>query len=157
MEPSFHIIGDVFVDLFSFLDGDLPEQGGDSRLDQPVKEYPGGSANNTATHLTSLINNFIKDKTVPSITLHTSLNPDDHYGQLLLQHANEHGFSVINCRKEGDDAWTGHCIVIVCREDRSFMTYLGCMERLEAQDLHTHEIVEANGPIHVHVAGYFNI
>jgi sugar/nucleoside kinase (ribokinase family) len=115
---TFHIVGDAFVDLLCFLDGSnsLPEAGGDSRLDQPVKAYAGGSGLNTATHLKALSNNNNhgggggddggggdtatlrhERERRREIFLHTCLNPSDQYGQLLEKHAQEHGFPLINC------------------------------------------------------------
>lgn len=156
MDVTFHVVGDAYVDFFSFLDGDWPENGGDSRLEHPVKSYAGGSSTNTATHLKALSRNFGNEN--QEIVLHTVLNPSDHYGKLLLDHAKKHGFPLVNCRKTDDDeSWTGHCIAIVSGGERSFMTHQGCVEKFAASDLHVEKIIETDGPIHLHVAGYFNV
>lgn len=150
-EITFHIVGDAFVDFFCFLDGDWPENGGDSRLDQPVKTYAGGSSTNTATHLKALVPRNLQ------VFLHTVLNPNDTYGQLLLQHASDHGFPIINCRKEDDISSTGHCIAIVSGGERSFMTHQGCVGLFEADDIQLESIVLTPSDVHFHIAGFYNI
>jgi sugar/nucleoside kinase (ribokinase family) len=157
MVLTFHIIGDAYVDFFCFLDGEWPEQGGDSRLDQPLRSYAGGSSTNTATHLKSLSKHFVKGDDEPQVVLNTVLNPDDHYGQLLVKHAENHGFPLINCRSDDDKSSTGHCIAIVSGGDRSFMTHQGCVENFSAKSLQIDKIVETEGPLHIHVAGFFNV
>jgi sugar/nucleoside kinase (ribokinase family) len=152
---TFHIAGDAYVDFFCFLDGDWPENGGDSRLEQPVKSYAGGSSSNTATHLKSLVRHFMVQK--PQVHLHTVLNPNDHYGQLLLQHAVDHDFPIVNCRKEDDNSSTGHCIAIVSGGERSFMTHQGCVDLFGADDLKLESIVSTPTDVHFHVAGFYNI
>lgn len=156
MPLTFHIVGDAYVDFFSFLDGDWPEHGGDSRLNQPVKAYAGGSSTNTATHLKSLVQH-LRNSEADQVVLHTVLNPNDHYGELLMRHAQEHGFPLVNCRRDDDTSWTGHCIAIVSGGERTFMTHQGCVEKFTADLLKVEQIVATNGPIHVHVAGYFNV
>jgi sugar/nucleoside kinase (ribokinase family) len=153
---TFHIAGDAYVDFFCFLDdGGWPENGGDSRLEQPVKSYAGGSATNTATHLKSLVRNFSIQK--PQVNLHTVLNPNDHYGQVLLQHAVEHDFPITNCRNAEDGLSTGHCIAIVSGGERSFMTHQGCVGQFGAQDLKVETIISTPKDVHFHVAGFYNI
>lgn len=155
-EVAFHVAGDAYVDFFCFLDdGGWPENGGDSRLEQPVKTCAGGSSTNTATHLRALQKNFTDH--VPRVYLHTVLNPEDHYGQLLLGHASDQGFPIINCRKKSDDLSTGHCIAIVAGGERSFMTHQGCVGEFKAEDLSVKEIVSTGSDIHLHIAGFYNI
>jgi sugar/nucleoside kinase (ribokinase family) len=154
---TFHIVGDAYVDFFCFLDGEWPENGGDSRLDQPVKSYAGGSSTNTATHLKSCLKHFNTSLPPPKVNLHTVLNPEDHYGQLLLKHAEEHQFPIINCRKEEDTSSTGHCIAIVSGGERSFMTHQGCVGKFSASDVDMKAIASTPTHIHLHVAGFFNI
>jgi sugar/nucleoside kinase (ribokinase family) len=94
----------------------------------------------------------------PQVSLHTSLNPNDHYGQLLLQHAIHHDFPIINCRKEEDgNSSTGHCIAIVSGGERSFMTHQGCVGLFGAEDLKMDNIVSTPTDVHFHVAGFYNI
>lgn len=157
MVLTFHIIGDAYVDFFCFLDGDLPENGGDSRLSEPVRSYAGGSSTNTATHLKSLVRHFVQGEDEPQVVLYTILNPDDHYGQLLMQHAEKHGFPLVNCRSDDDKSSTGHCVAIVSGGERSFMTHQGCVENFSANNLQIDKIIEVEGPVHVHVAGFYNI
>ena len=153
----FHVIGDAYVDFFSFLDGEWPENGGDSRLNQPVKTYAGGSSTNTATHLKSLVRNLDGGDGEDQVILHTILNPNDHYGQLLIKHAKENEIPLVNCRQADDTSWTGHCIAIVSGGERSFMTHQGCVEHFTADLIEVEQIVATDGPVHVHVAGFYNV
>jgi sugar/nucleoside kinase (ribokinase family) len=148
-EVTFHVVGDAYVDFFSFLDGEWPESGGDSRLDQPVKCYAGGSSVNTATHLKALIKNFTEGPK-PKVILHTVLNPDDHYGQMLLDHADEHDIPIDNCRRDDDDLSTGHCIAIVSGGERSFMTHQGVVGNFGADDLDVDKIAKTSTHLHLH-------
>ena len=164
---SYHIIGDAFVDLFCFVEGNLPELGGDSRLSLPVKSMAGGSATNSATHLKALLNSdsfWKKDKDTdtsedPSeVNLYSTVNPNDDYGKLMLNHAQQHGYNFSNCNKDGNEASTGHCLVVVCQGDRSFMTHPGCVQDFHASDVHYETIIsDSSNHIHLHVAGYYNI
>ena len=90
-------------DIFSFLADEWPERGGDARLNQPIKMYAGGSATNTTTHLKGLIRDFHNVEHATDLALHTVLNPSDHYGNLLLDHAKQHGYTLFNC-------YLKHCI-----------------------------------------------
>jgi sugar/nucleoside kinase (ribokinase family) len=157
---SFHIVGDAFVDLFCFVEGNLPELGGDSRLSRPVETFAGGSATNSATHLQDLIRGFGDNGAPLTVNLHTAINPDDDYGRLMLDHAANHGYKFYNCKRKDTVAATGHCLVIVCQGDRSFMTHQGCVEFLEASDIELESTVfpSAKMPqlVHLHFAGYYN-
>ena len=153
---TFHVVGDAYVDFFSFLDGDWPESGGDSRLGEPVKCYAGGSSVNTATHLKALITNFTAEPK-PEVVLHTVLNPDDQYGQMLMDHTSKHGIPVDNRKRAGDTATTGHCIAIVSGGERSFMTHQGVVENFTADDLDVEEFATTPTHLHLHIAGFYNI
>lgn len=153
---TFHVVGDAYVDFFSFLDGDWPESGGDSRLGEPVKCYAGGSSVNTATHLKTLISNFTAEPK-PEVVLHTVLNPDDQYGQMLLDHATKYDIPVDNRKREGDTSTTGHCIAIVSGGERSFMTHQGVVENFTADDLDVERIASTPTHLHLHLAGFYNI
>jgi sugar/nucleoside kinase (ribokinase family) len=156
-DVCFHVVGDAYVDFFCFLDGEWPENGGDSRLDQPVKCYAGGSSTNTATHLKSLIRHFNDQDPKPPVVLHTVLNPNDTYGHLLLEHAETHEFPIVNCREEGNHATTGHCIAIISGGERSFMTHQGVVGSFDADHLNVDEVISAPTNLHLHVAGFYNI
>lgn len=155
-DVTFHVVGDAYVDFFSFLDGEWPESGGDSRLGEPVKCYAGGSSVNTATHLKALIRNFTAEPK-PQVILHTVLNPDDQYGQMLMDHAKKHEIPIDNRRREGDASTTGHCIAIVSGGERSFMTHQGVVGNFSADDLDVEEIGSTPTHLHLHIAGYYNI
>ena len=163
------IVGDAYVDLFCFLEGGMPEHGGDSRLTRPVETFAGGSSTNTATHLKALLDAFVdvddeEPSSIPKVHLSTVFNPDDHYGQLLLNHATKHGYALTNCRKEEDahdpsspTASTGHCIAIVSGGERSFMTHQGVVGSFNASDLDRDHFIHTPANLHLHIAGYFNI
>jgi ribokinase len=154
--PSFHLMGDSFVDLLCYLEDGWPELGGDARLIHPIQTFAGGSATNTATHLTSLLQRT--QDTTARVTLQTVYHPHDEYGVLLQEHAHIHGYRLINNRMVDDDpSATGHCLCIVSRGERTFMTHLGCVEHFSAKNIQIDVILEEEHPAHVHVAGYFNI
>lgn len=152
--PAFHIVGDAFVDLFCF--GEWPEKGGDAQLSQPIRTFAGGSSTNTTTHLTALMRYFTNDDK-NTLCLQTILNPDDHYGRILLNHADDHGYPLVNCKQEDDTAATGHCVAIVAGEERSFMTFRGCVDNFKASHLDAERIINSNCHVHLHLAGYFNL
>lgn len=181
---SIDIIGDAFADIYCYLEAEMPRHGGDARLVRPIHTVAGGSGLNTATHLSSLLHHFwarnddhdgcnndgespssigeTKPEGTWNVTLQTVINENDEYGKVILSHCNRHRFSLVNrsCRENNVDCdeSTGHCAVIVSSGDRSFMTYLGCMQDFRASH------VLANSPKddaprrrHVHIAGYYNI
>ncbi|GAX14503.1 hypothetical protein FisN_11Hh035 [Fistulifera solaris] len=150
-----HILGDAFVDHFCYLDGDWPEKGGDALLSQPIRLYAGGSSVNTATQYQSLVTQ--SSSTPAVLELHTVLNEHDSYGQLLLEHAQQHNFALINCRRPSDSSSTGHCIAIVSQGERTFMTHPGCVHQFTAENVSMERIIQHDGNVHIHVAGYFNI
>lgn len=184
---SINIIGDAFADVYCYLEGDMPRQGGDSRLNQPIHTVAGGSGLNTATHLSSLLRSFWNDKSknrTSNIILQTVINENDDYGKLIVNHCNQHKLMIINRRvshqpacffgtneavnANNNDKSTGHCAVIVSKGERSFMTHLGCMEDYKGehilpniQDLDgTRRKTGTTTPgahYHIHIAGYFNI
>ncbi|KAL7542334.1 hypothetical protein ACHAWF_007154 [Thalassiosira exigua] len=185
MHLSINIIGDAFADVYCYLEGNMPEHGGDARLSQPMHTVPGGSGLNTATHLSSLLRNFWASDAADGprtfdVCLQTTINENDSYGRLIASHSKApgHGFRLINRRvsnvpscyfgtdesvlqlQKGDKS-TGHCAVIVSEGDRSFMTHLGVMEDFRGSQILTNFLREDAGsaPIHhhVHVAGYYNI
>lgn len=173
-DVSFHILGDAFVDLLCFLKNNnvFVEQGGDAELRDPIQTVAGGSGVNTATHTQALLSQnpdadsaglSPKDDPLPRVSLYTALNGDDEYGKLLIAHAEQHGFHLINCppaRAEESDAApaaTGHCLAIVADQERSFLTHRGCIATLAPHHIQTRAMVECDGPIHIHVAGYFNM
>mmetsp|Transcript_283 Transcript_283/g.830 ORF Transcript_283/g.830 Transcript_283/m.830 type:complete len:389 (+) Transcript_283:94-1260(+) len=167
MTPSqsltFHIVGDAYVDIFCFLEGDLPDTGGDSRLEQPIRQYAGGSATNTATHLHSLTHHFAPTNSnggppdnARTVMLHTVLNEEDDFGKFLLAHVQRHGFPLHNCNTT-EDISTGHCVAIVSRGERSFMTHQGCVGSFTAQQLDLPQMISTHHHAHIHVAGFYNI
>ena len=127
------------------------------------------------------------DEEQMDVTLQTVVNEKDGYGTLLLNHAKLHNFEIINCRRDGiktetkpangsknnkqeqeaDKAVlpsTGHCIVLVTQNERSFITHLGVMEDFQPSHTILHELVQCrsadpsftNHHHHIHIAGYYN-
>ena len=168
----------------------MPPHGGDARLTQPMHTVAGGSALNTATHLSSLIKHFRMGPTNSEgtltdqshgnrtlVNLQTVINENDEYGRLIISHAREHRFTLINRRISSNPSCyygtneamlhsgraeksTGHCAVIVSHGDRSFMTHLGCMEDFRGYDILTNTPdpqTSTHQHQHVHIAGYYNI
>lgn len=152
---SIHLVGDAYADLFCYLECDLPESGGDARLSSPIQTMAGGSAVNTTTHLSSLLKHFF-NHSPPELTLHTCINPHDDYGKMLLNHATKHGFPLVNCWRDDSTQATGHCVVIVTRDDRSFMTHQGCIQKFHPRTLQVASFVKSNHA-HIHIAGYYNL
>jgi sugar/nucleoside kinase (ribokinase family) len=60
---------------------------------------------------------------------------------------------------------TGHCIVLVTENERSFITHLGIMESFQPSHTILHELIQCrsanptftNHHHHVHIAGYYNV
>jgi sugar/nucleoside kinase (ribokinase family) len=168
----FHVVGDSYVDLFCFLERNLPKLGGDSTLLLPIQTIAGGSTINTATHLKHLLLRSSSSIESTGVVVHTMLNPNDDYGQLLLKHAREHQFDLVNCFRpplaEGIAAnessriiatsapATPHCAVMVVGGDRSFMTHRGCSEHFTAYDFDIDALIrETDEHVHLHVAGFY--
>lgn len=153
----------------------MPELGGDSKLVDPVLIFAGGSTVNTAAHLRMLMGRQwdaaagstepvgLSPSPSPSVVVQTMINPQDEYGQILLRHAEAHGFQIINCATPSSSSdspcavvkGTPHCVVIVSDRDRSFMTHRGCSKNFTAWDLQMDALIDTDGPVHFHVAGFF--
>lgn len=56
---------------------------------------------------------------------------------------------------------TGHCVAIVSKGERSFMTHRGCVEAFQADHLDVNAMISGrtvgDDDLHLHVAGYFNM
>lgn len=143
--------------------------GGDARLSQPITIIPGGSGLNTSTHLRSLINHFGIDDTGFEVHFQTVINENDQYGTLLASHAKKIGINLLNRRvshfpscflgteesliqNDGIKS-TGHCAVIVSKGERSFMTYLGCLEDFRGSHIIDESVNHSYDLQHVHVSG----
>lgn len=155
MPSTFHIVGDAFVDFFCYLENDWPELGGDACLTSPISVRAGGSGLNTATVLKFLAQQLVKQAS--DIVIQTVLNPNDDNGRILLDHLSKHGLNLINCRPEDSNSATGHCVVVVSSNDRSFMTHRGCVGEFAAHQIKVEPLVDVTGDLHVHVAGFFNM
>ena len=168
-ELSVNIIGDSFADVFCYLSAALPKLGGDSRLLEPVRTKAGGSGLNTATHLASLLGQFSPPSSSFDVSLQTVINENDIHGRLLIDHCRRHDITLLNRRVsdvpscfsgtgqetvDSIDA-TPHCVVIVAQNDRSFMSYLGCLSKFSGDDVLP--LINSTALNVVHVAGYFNL
>jgi len=144
-----------------------------------VTPIPGGSGINTATHLAALVRDFSgadeqeEDGETMDVTLQTAVNESDYFGTVIMAHAKENRFEMINCAKkkgasqDGNEtgASTGHCLVMINEGERSFVTHLGIMESFKASDTVLHELVNCrsanpsyvNHHHHIHIAGYYNM
>ena len=103
MHLSINIIGDAFADIYCYLEADIPKLGGDARLLHPIHTVAGGSGLNTATHLSSLLDQFWRDDAVDdsrtsNVCLQTVINENDEHGRLLISHSGLHKFQLINRR-----------------------------------------------------------
>ena len=168
------IIGDAFVDIFCRC-SNLPVLGGDTLLQKPMELLPGGSGVNTATHLVGLLNSHNDNCDAASlvsfdeVNVYTAVGMDDH-GDLLRGHANEIGFKLFDCSSNEQElsetsslVATGHCLVIVADDDRSFLTYRGCIDNFQCDRL-SQVVLPTNSNSsmskvhqHFHIAGYYNI
>jgi sugar/nucleoside kinase (ribokinase family) len=99
----------------------------------------------------------VKGDDEPHVVLNTVLNPDDHYGQLLMQHAEKHGFPLINCRSDDDKSSTGHCIAIVSGGERSFWRHTKAVSKTFQLTTYKSTKLLVDDPLHIHVAGFYNI
>jgi len=147
MTTSFHLIGDAFVDIFCYASSqETLSIGGDTQLDRPVQEFAGGTALNTSTHLCSLSAN---------VTLHTSWNTNDRYGNFLQEHCDQNGIDtvVFNPTQEA----TGQCVVLVTRSDRTFWTHRGCINSYIPYPDEWKAMQETEDRVHLHIGGFYNL
>lgn len=164
MGCSLYIVGDAFVDLLAFLGRGLPEPGGDSPLTDPIVSQAGGSAVNTATQLMFLMKHFstsakvsIKPNEGLSLCLYSVLNENDNHGRLLKSHLENNDINFINCRSSESKEATGHCVVLINKGERSFMSHTGCVQSFDANALDIDRICGTKEPAHVHISGYYNL
>lgn len=104
----FAVIGDAFVDVvagaLSPTQG-LPTWGTDVECHCPIQPHPGGSALNTATHLSALS----RGKSEFLVDLHTVVG-DDFFGKIIHEHLDLNQISLQSpCLPE---LKTGVCIVL---------------------------------------------
>lgn len=168
-----HIIGDAFVDLIVFLKAGWPDLGGDATMASPLQCVPGGSGLNTGTHLARLTQDKAwNDRGISSLVhiqpiLHTLFNATDDHGRILQKHADDCQLAIRNGygrRTSTTNTATGHCLVIVSQEERSFMTYTGCMADFSVAHLDEASLLtvtpcamHSNERQHIHVSGYWNL
>nr|CCA18967.1 conserved hypothetical protein [Albugo laibachii Nc14]CCA24833.1 conserved hypothetical protein [Albugo laibachii Nc14] len=145
----FAVLGDAFVDVLagglSPTQG-LPNWGADVECHHPIQPHPGGSALNTATHLSALS----REKSEFLVDLHTIVG-DDFFGKVLRQHVDLHQIALRSpCLP---DLKTGVCIVLSNSSDRGFVTYYGAMRVFALRHVDRMRVLEAN---HLHIGGYFS-
>jgi pfkB family carbohydrate kinase len=194
---QFDIIGDVYVDLLCYLPSSsssgLSLNGSDSTLLQPITIMAGGSTLNTATYLQYLRSHMPSHVPLSmdhptnepfshfgyEVTVHSMLNPCDHYGSILLQHAAKYNITLRNgfsgTTKDYNDSTqplqgtlsTPHCIVLISSHpssstERTFLTHRGCATQMTIQHLFpgnpndaSNVAIDSRTPRHVHIAGFF--
>jgi sugar/nucleoside kinase (ribokinase family) len=126
----FAILGDSFVDVVAgTLSADqLPKWGSDVECSLPIQMQPGGSALNTATHLSHLghknpTHEFIVD-------LHTCVGQDS-FSEVLKTHVSKRKIQLIS--PELKEVPTGVCIVLSGTNDRSFITHYGAARKFSIE------------------------
>ena len=110
-----------------------------------------------------------EEEALMDVTVQTVINENDDYGRLLINHAKESNFELINCRRSSmpqqQNQSTSHCIVMVTPNERSFVSHLGIMETFQPSHTMLHELVQCrsadptftNHHHHIHIAGYYNL
>ncbi|KAL0592215.1 hypothetical protein ABG067_000322 [Albugo candida] len=145
----FAVIGDAFVDVvagaLSPTQG-LPTWGTDVECHCPIQPHPGGSALNTATHLSALS----RGKSEFLVDLHTVVG-DDFFGKIIHEHLELNQISLQSpCLPE---LKTGVCIVLSSPSDRGFVTYYGAMRKFSLRHIDRVRVLDAN---HLHIGGYYS-
>jgi len=94
------------------------------------------------------------------VQIQTMFNENDSHGSVLRFHASEIGLDLCNKNSKSNSSWaTGHCIVVVHNNDRSFLTHRGCMEHFEPSviDVKALKNRAKQRQHHIHIAGYYNL
>ena len=143
------IIGDAFLDYNLGIGDGSFVMGEDVLLDRPITQSPGGSALNTATHLSALV-----DTSPHLISFHSSINNSDANGIQLSSHILSNNIPFTN--HNSLNLPTAHCVCVSNTSDRGFMSYQGCLEHFDPRSC---QIDSKSKTItnHVHIAGYFNL
>lgn len=147
-KPCVIILGDIFLDINAST-SKLPTWGCDLISKKAIEATAGGSALNTATHLSSAFN--VKTSVWSSIG-------KDLWGKIIVDHASKHG---IILKGNLDSCTTAVCMVLSGNKDRGFLTYRGPMDTLSigqgSGQLDKNDIIKSiSSNDHFHIAGYYN-
>ncbi|KAH9256837.1 hypothetical protein BASA81_004950 [Batrachochytrium salamandrivorans] len=144
-----NILGDAFCDVVVHGIAKLPASFGVGELCDGVVLSPGGSAFNTAIHLSSLLAGEVNQ-----VTLFSALGEDvNHWASVLLcNHLGKHGVR-FECVRKPQSA-TGICVVLSGCGDRSFLTSPGAVSQLSLQDLDLTKLADCD---HLHVGGTYSL
>jgi len=142
------ILGDIFLDIVAF-SSELPSWGCDLLTDQPINASAGGSALNSATHLSHSFS--IK-------TVVWSAIGNDIWGSFIRAHSDKAGVSLKGCLNRIS---TAVCLVISGDNDRGFLTHRGPLSTLSLDGslgFDQHSIIDSikGESDHLHIAGYYN-
>lgn len=142
-----NVLGDAFCDVVVHGIARLPASFGVGELCEGVELCPGGSALNTAVHLSSLLGRG-------RVTLFSALGGDEnHWASLLLcNHLGKHGVG-FECVRKPHSA-TGTCVVLSGCGDRSFLTSPGAVSLLGLRDLDLTKLADCD---HLHVGGTYSL
>ena len=146
------VVGDVYLDVLAKVDT-LPEWDGDTSITSPIETVAGGSALNTAVHLSALLRTRKQrgvEKPIRRCVLHSRVG-SDLYGNLVTKAIREAGVT-LSARREGGQ---GVCICLSGQTDRAFVSYKGTVSALTEADIDTTVLLEP-GTSHVHFSAYYD-
>ena len=146
------IVGDVYLDVLAKVEH-LPEWDGDTSITSPIETLPGGSALNTAVHLSALLRTRKQRDQLRPIrrcVLHSRVGAD-LYGRLVSDRIRQSGVT-LSARREGGQ---GVCICLSGQEDRAFVSYKGSVSALTEADIDPALLFE-HGTSHVHFSAYYD-
>ena len=145
------VVGDAFIDIVTTMDRLEITPGGD-KLASSISLLPGGSGLNTSVRMKEIGKNSLN-------VIFFSAIGDDEQGKLLSKAVVDGGvnpnFIVMS------EYATGSCIVLSTKDERSFITNRGVINRITCKDFNGPNGEPFNGSLngdldHVHVAGYYN-
>ncbi|CEM01634.1 unnamed protein product [Vitrella brassicaformis CCMP3155] len=173
-------LGDVFVDIVAAQLPRLPVLGTDTACTQPMRILPGGSALNTAVHLSSLVESSrpsaidndplgqirSADSPFPSADelpkwcdAHTVLLQgafgEDAFARILRDKCAQVNVEV--CGPTDKKKSTGVCLCLAADGDRAFVTDYGATGAWDVSDVDMVSLVSGGRVGHLHLAGVYNL
>lgn len=145
------VVGDAFMDIVTVMEKLDINPGGDT-LASSISLLPGGSGLNTSVRMKEI------GKELLDVTFFSAIG-DDEQGKLLSKAVVDGGVDPFFVVMSEDS--TGSCIVMSTKDERSFITNRGVINRITCKDFESPNGEPLNGNInknldHVHVAGYYN-